>query len=108
MVGKRSYVIQGFVGAGAQSTGRLANRSSVFGGSLARLQDRTTGAAAQHIHPPATGAAVADSRHALYSGGAQHSPDGFRPSVSGAAGRTVDMVRVGTTCASVGDSRRGR
>ena len=57
---------------------------------------------------PRQGAAVADSRQALYGGGAQHSPDGFLSSVSGTAGRTVDTVRVGTTCASVGDSRHGR
>ena len=59
------------------------------------------------IHPR-QGAAVAESRHALYRGGVQHSPNALRPSVSGAAGRAVATVRVGTTCASVGDGRRGR
>ena len=108
MVGKRSYVIRGFIGTGAQSTGRPASRSALSGRWLARLQERTTSAAARHILAPATCGDGSGLAARLYSGRAQHSRDGFRPSVSVAAGRTVDTVRVGTTCAPAGDSRRGR
>ena len=40
-------------------------------------------------------AAAADGRPALYRGRARHSPNAFRSSVYGAAGRTVDTVRSG-------------
>lgn len=106
MVGKRRYVIESFAGAGARSTGPAAKRCSPTERALARLQIRTTAAPGSSFQPRAT--AAANVRHALYRGRARHSTNAFGSSVSGAAGRTVDTVRVGTKYALGGNRRRGR